>query len=184
MYQQVGERNFHSFYNLIYGATDAELKEFGLKKSDMASYSYINQGGAQTNHNINDKQNYRLVNEAMKIANFDQQLIKSVWQIVASIIHLGNLKFESNEADHNNNNSSSQSQQQAKLSSDSMKSIQEIAKLLRIDETNFKSALLSRTIATGHKDIVKTFMSVKEALYARDSLAKVFQNKSFKIFRY
>jgi myosin heavy subunit len=122
---------------------------------------------------MNDKQNYRLVNDAMKIANFDQELIKSVWHVIASIIHLGNLKFESNEPDHNNNSSTSHNQQQAKISSSSLKSVKEIAKLLKINEADLSAALISRTIATGHKDIVKTFMSVKEALYARDSLSKV-----------
>ena len=46
-------------------------------------------------------------------------------------------------------------------------------KHLKIDENNLIEALTSRIIATGHKDIVKTFLSVQEAIYARDSLAKV-----------
>ncbi len=184
MYQQVGERNFHSFYNLLFGASDSELKDFGLKQSDLINYSYINQGGSHIHNNMNDKQNYRLVNDAMKIANFDLNLIKTIWNIVASIIHLGNLKFESDESDHNNNNnnnnnSNKNSNQQAKLSNVSIKSIKEIAKLLKIDENGLVLALTSRTIATGHKDIVKTFLTEKEALYARDSLAKAMYDQLF-----
>jgi myosin I len=179
VYQQVGERNFHSFYNLLFGASDSELKDFGLKQSDLINYSYINQGGSHIHNNMNDKQNYRLVNDAMKIANFDQNLIKTIWNIVSSIIHLGNLKFESDESDHNNNNNNNNSNQQAKLSNVSIKSIKEIAKLLKIDENGLVLALTSRTIATGHKDIVKTFLTEKEALYARDSLAKAMYDQLF-----
>ena len=179
MYQQVGERNFHSFYNLLFGASDSELKDFGLKQSDLINYSYINQGGSHIHNNMNDKQNYRLVNDAMKIANFDQNLIKTIWNIVSSIIHLGNLKFESDQSDHNNNNNNNNSNQQAKLSNVSIKSIKEIAKLLKIDENGLVLALTSRTIATGHKDIVKTFLTEKEALYARDSLAKAMYDQLF-----
>lgn len=171
MYQQLGERNFHSFYNLLLGASESELREFGLKLSDASNYNYIKQGGTQVGNNINDKQNYKSVNDAMKIACFDQQLIKTIWSIIASIIHLGNIKFEPNETDLNNNRNSGQ--QQTKINKETLKSVKEIAKLLKIDENNLIEALTSRIIATGHKDIVKTFLSVQEAIYARDSLAKV-----------
>lgn len=103
MYQQQGERNFHSFYNLLYGASDSELSELGLKSSDLGKYVYINQGGLNVSNGMDDKQNYRLVNEAMRISNFDKNLIKTIWSLVASIVHLGNLKFESNDTDLNNN---------------------------------------------------------------------------------
>lgn len=177
MYQQLGERNFHSFYNLLLGASESELREFGLKLSDASNYNYIKQGGTQTGNNINDKQNYKSVNDAMKIACFDHQLIKTIWSIIASIIHLGNIKFEPNETDLNNNRNSGQ--QQTKINKETLKSVKEIAKLLKVDESNLIEALTSRIIATGHKDIVKTFLSVQEAIYARDSLAKAMYEQLF-----
>ena len=56
------------------GASESELREFGLKLSDASNYNYIKQGGTQVGNNINDKQNYKSVNDAMKIACFDQQM--------------------------------------------------------------------------------------------------------------
>lgn len=41
--QQEGERNFHSFYQLINGSMD--LSKFGLKK-DTQHYYYLRQGGS------------------------------------------------------------------------------------------------------------------------------------------
>lgn len=179
VYQQAGERNFHSFYNLMLGASETDLaKEYGLKQSDFMSYNYINQGGAHLNTNMNDKQNFKLVTDAMKIVNFEPQLIKTIWQIVASIIHLGNLKFESSDTDLNNNSSSKHSNQ-TRLTQDSMRSVREIARMLKINEANLVTALTSRTIASGNKDIVKTALSVKDALYARDSLAKAMYEQLF-----
>lgn len=173
VYQQEGERNFHSFYNLIYGASEQELKEYSLKPSDITKYKYLNQGGPSTNLIGDDKQSFRVVNESMKTSNFDASLIKTIWGIVSSIIHLGNLQFESNEKDVNNNNDKNMNGQ-AKLSDQSMNEIKLISKLLKIDEAELKKALTTRLIASGSKELVTKTHSVKEAYYARDALAKVF----------
>lgn len=42
--QQPGERNFHSFYQLLYGSQDQVLNKFGLKR-DPQAYYYVRQGG-------------------------------------------------------------------------------------------------------------------------------------------
>ena len=44
VFQQKGERNFHSFYQLIMGATEQKLAEMRLKRNPDA-YHYIRQGG-------------------------------------------------------------------------------------------------------------------------------------------
>ena len=170
MYQQSGERNFHSFYNLLAGFPDSDLKDLGLK-SDWTKYKYINQGGEQAKGQIDDKQNYRLVNEAMKIANFEPELIKTIWNIVAAVIHLGNVNFASDgDRDMNNNDKNSG---QVQIDNNSLQALKSIARLLNIDEGELKMALTSRVIATGSKDVLTTFHSYKEALYAKDAFAKV-----------
>ena len=170
MFQQVGERNFHAFYYLLHGLAEADLAVLGLKPSDLSNYSYINQGGAQIKNQTDDKQNFKLVSDAMKIASFEPEFIKTIWNIIAAIIHLGNIEFESNEKDSNNNN---QSSGEAKIANNSSQSIRHISRLLQVNENDLKSALTSRLLATGHKDIVTTFHSTKEALYAKDAFAKV-----------
>lgn len=171
VYQQVGERNFHSFYNLLAGLSDSELKDFGLM-SDWSKYTFINQGGESSKNQIDDKKNYRLVNEAMKIANFEPELITTIWGIVASVIHLGNVNFEPvTGKDMNNNNDKNSAEVQ--IHRDSLHAIKTIAKLLSIDENELKMALTSRLLATGSKDVLTTYHSLKDALYAKDAFAKV-----------
>lgn len=197
VYQQEGERNFHSFYNLVYGASESELREYGLKSSMIAQYNYLNQSSVSLTPNHDDKSNYRLVNDAMRIANFDPALIKTIWSLVAAVVHLGNLKFESRDdevKDHNNNNSNkiingnlttngvsnneSRSNNNstsggAQVAQESMETIKTISKLIKIDEAELIKALTTRLIASGSKEVVTTFHSAKEAAYARDALAKV-----------
>lgn len=176
VYQQSGERNFHSFYYLVLGAPESELSEFSLRSSDMDQYGYINQGGKNVNAQMNDKQNYRLVNDAMRISNFEPELVKTIWSIVAAIIHLGNVKFESNETTsdlNNNRNGVDSASSQTKICPESMREIKIISKLLKLDEAELVKSLTSRLIASGAKEILTTYHSVKEAAYARDALSKV-----------
>lgn len=182
VYQQEGERNFHSFYNLVYGANEADLREYGLKPGMINQYNYLNQSSASLSPNHDDKSNYRLVNDAMRISNFDPTLVKTIWGLVAAVIHLGNLKFETHdEKDHNNNTNSNNmvngDKGEAKVAHESMETVKTIANLLKIDESELVKALTSRVIASGSKEVVTTFHSAKEAAYARDALAKV--NLSF-----
>ena len=44
IHQQTGERNFHSFYQLLSGAKDEKLAELKLSR-DPTQYYFINQGG-------------------------------------------------------------------------------------------------------------------------------------------
>lgn len=43
--QQTGERNFHSFYQLLNGSPDQSLSKYGLKR-DPSLYHYLKQGGS------------------------------------------------------------------------------------------------------------------------------------------
>ncbi|CAF0752373.1 unnamed protein product [Brachionus calyciflorus] len=179
VYQQKGERNFHSFYYLLYGASESELNEYNLKASDFKKYSFINQGGDKISNGMDDKQNFRLVNEAMKISNFDKSLIKTIWSIVASVVHLGNLKFESNERDLNNNPVNGSKHSEAKLTDECLKEIKIVSKLLKLDEKDLIKALTTRLIASGSRELVTTHHSVLEANYARDALAKALYEQLF-----
>ena len=44
--QHSGERNFHSFYQLLYGCSEQRLRELGLSR-DANHYHYLRQGNVQ-----------------------------------------------------------------------------------------------------------------------------------------
>ncbi|CAB4027577.1 unconventional myosin-Id-like [Paramuricea clavata] len=85
--QQKGERNFHSFYQLIYGAPEELLRSYGLVR-DATKYHYINQGESHSVNTIDDKKDYAVVNKAMKMIGFTDRERETVWKLVAAIIHL------------------------------------------------------------------------------------------------
>jgi len=83
--QQLGERNFHGFYQLL--SNENTLQEFGFYLQP-DEYYYINQGNCCKIEKINDKQNYEQVIEALNIVGFTQNEISTIWNIIAAIIHL------------------------------------------------------------------------------------------------
>ena len=85
--QQIGERNFHSFYQLLYGENN--LNEYGLHHKP-EDYYYINQGNCCKVIKIDDKHDYQQVKQAFKIVGFTQDEISIIWKIVAAILHLVN----------------------------------------------------------------------------------------------
>ncbi|CAG2182108.1 unnamed protein product, partial [Oppiella nova] len=91
--QQTGERNFHSFYQLLNGASDQLLNKLGIKR-DPSHYHYLKQGGSFKVDSINDKTDYKGVENAMKILNFNESQCESYWKTIASILHLGNVDFK------------------------------------------------------------------------------------------
>lgn len=84
--QQVGERSFHSFYQLLFH-DDHLVENFGLtlKAND---YNYVNQGRCCRVEKIDDKHDYEQVMDAFNIVGFTSEEITTIWKIVAAIIHL------------------------------------------------------------------------------------------------
>ncbi|CAG2123078.1 unnamed protein product, partial [Medioppia subpectinata] len=68
--QQTGERNFHSFYQLLNGSPEGLLNKLGLKR-DPSHYYYLKQGGSFKVDSINDKTDYKGVENAMRVLNFN-----------------------------------------------------------------------------------------------------------------
>jgi myosin I len=83
--QQFGERNFHSFYQLLYG--ESQLQDYGLHlKAD--DYFYINQGKCCKVTKIDDKHDYQQVKQAFKTVGFTTEETSTVWKVIAAILHL------------------------------------------------------------------------------------------------
>lgn len=88
--QQPGERNFHCFYQLLHGSSDNDLRKYQLVRNP-ASYHYTNQGSTEM---LSEKQDYKLTMNAMRTLGFSPDEVSSIWQIVAAILHLGNITFK------------------------------------------------------------------------------------------
>ncbi|KAK3104099.1 hypothetical protein FSP39_024410 [Pinctada imbricata] len=164
IHQQVGERNFHSFYQLISGAKDDKLAELKLVRDPM-KYYFINQGGDPKCHTINDREDYRGVMAALKTMGFSFGHAEALWKIVAAVLHLGNLQYEA-EDDHD----------MAGITDKTL--LGNIAKLLSVTDEELTKALCCRVIAAGGQ-VVEKQLTTKEAEYARNAFAKAMYDRMF-----
>ncbi|XP_029641534.1 unconventional myosin-Id isoform X2 [Octopus sinensis] len=162
VYQQGGERNFHAFYQLLFGASEGKLKELGLERN-AAHYHYINQGGEQKVNSVNDRKDYRTVMEAMKALSFNFKHVETIWKIATAILLLGNIDFEVNEE---------------VLGISSNSNLSTIASLLSINVEDLETTLCSRVVAAGG-DVVRKEFTISDAFYTRDALAKATYDRMF-----
>lgn len=88
--QQPGERNFHAFYQLLRGSSDADLKRWHLKR-DVTAYRYTRDGCAVALH---EQAEQRATMAAFRALGFAPAEVETVWKVVAAVLHLGNIEFK------------------------------------------------------------------------------------------
>ncbi|CAF0979976.1 unnamed protein product [Rotaria sordida] len=163
--QQLGERSFHSFYQLLYGENNLQEYGLNLKPED---YYYINQGNCCKVPKIDDRNDYQQVKQAFKIVGFTQDEVSIIWKIVAAILHLGNLKFTDVDGEHCSITRSNDKNDQLKW----------ISKLLSCEESEISSALTSRVVAA-RNEVIQARQNITRAYYGRDALSKALYERLF-----
>ncbi|XP_041099119.1 unconventional myosin-Ie-like [Polyodon spathula] len=90
--QNLGERSFHIFYQLLEGASPEHRENLGIAAPDY--YYYLNQSGTYRVEDMNDKKEFSETMNAMAVVGLSAEEQSTVLQIVAGILHLGNLSFQ------------------------------------------------------------------------------------------
>ncbi|KAI0062534.1 glycosyltransferase family 2 protein [Artomyces pyxidatus] len=89
-----GERNFHIFYYLVAGASPEERQHMHLL--DKTTFRYLGQRGAPAGRqNVRDDDAVRFdqLKVALKNVGFSKRHVAQTCQLIAAILHLGNLEF-------------------------------------------------------------------------------------------
>ncbi|KAM3957140.1 unconventional myosin 61F [Aphomia sociella] len=162
--QMSGERNFHVFYQLLAGGDTALMTQLRLQNRPDV-YKYTADGASSVNQKNHDAEQFRIVQEAMKVIEIGEAEQADIFAIVATVLHLGNIKYVNNNKgfaeimihDPNSEN---------------------VAQLLKVDVAKLREVLTSRTIEA-RDDVVNTPLDVEQAQYARDALAKAIYHKHF-----
>lgn len=85
-----GERNFHIFYYLLAGASQEERQH--LQLHDKATYRYLGQHRRPIGRD-DDTSRFEQLKIALKNIGISKRHVAQTCQLVASILHLGNLEF-------------------------------------------------------------------------------------------
>ncbi|EDW52457.1 GM11630 [Drosophila sechellia] len=157
--QQPGERNFHSFYQLLRGANDNELRQYELQK-ETGKYHYLNQGSMDI---LTEKSDYKGTCNAFKTLGFTTDEVQTIWRTIAAVLHLGNVEFQTIEDE---------------LVISNKQHLKSTAKLLQVTESELSTALTKRVIAAGG-NVMQKDHNATQAEYGKDALAKAIYDRLF-----
>uniref|UniRef100_A0A3B4APX1 Myosin motor domain-containing protein n=1 Tax=Periophthalmus magnuspinnatus TaxID=409849 RepID=A0A3B4APX1_9GOBI len=93
VFQAKDERNYHIFYEMLAGLPSQQKRAFYLQ--DAETYYYLNQ--VQLHQICTLGQDYRRLVAAMEILHFAAEDQASIFRVLASILHLGNIFFQRHE---------------------------------------------------------------------------------------
>ena len=88
-----GERNFHILYYLLAGTSPAEKSHLGFDGPANKRWKYLGHP-TQLKVGINDAEGFQLFKTALRKLEFPRSEIAEICQILAAIMHLGQLEFE------------------------------------------------------------------------------------------
>ncbi|XP_031658206.1 unconventional myosin-Ih isoform X2 [Oncorhynchus kisutch] len=163
VHQNHGERSFHIFYQLVEGGEEDLLRWLGLERN-CQRYSYLVQGECAKVSSVNDKSDWKTVRKALSVIEFSESNIESLFAIIASVLHLGNVTFVADSQGYATLNNSPE--------------IHWLSKLLGIPAQVIQVGLTHRKIEARSEEVLSPF-TVDQAVYAKDALAKAIYGRTF-----
>lgn len=160
-----GERSFHIFYQLIEGASADQKQSLGITSMDY--YYYLSLSGSYKVDDIDDKREFQETLHAMNVIGIFAEEQALVLQIVAGVLHLGNISFK-------------EVGNYAAVESEEFLAFP--AYLLGINQDRLKEKLTSRQMDSkwgGKSESIHVTLNVEQACYTRDALAKALHARVF-----
>uniref|UniRef100_A0A670XVT9 Myosin IF n=1 Tax=Pseudonaja textilis TaxID=8673 RepID=A0A670XVT9_PSETE len=163
--QNESERNFHIYYQLIEGASQDQKHNLGIMSPDY--YYYLSQSETYQVDGTDDRSEFHETMSAMDVIGITGQDKQLVLQIVAGILHLGNISFE-------------EKGNYAQVENSDLLAFP--AYLLGIDKDRLDEKLTSRKMDSkwgGRSESINVTLNVEQASYTRDALAKGLYSRVF-----
>lgn len=144
--QSSSERNYHIFYQLMSGAPDALKQKLGLQGKSPSDFRYLNRGLCEffgktlsdpIVHDLKDFQNLEKSLDHLEVGPADRL---SIFTVVASVLHLGNVDFEDDPDDTRGG---------CRVQDSTEASLKLAAQLIGVDIDELRTSLTSRVMQTG-----------------------------------
>ncbi|KAG9401694.1 hypothetical protein AC1031_009552 [Aphanomyces cochlioides] len=168
-HQSQDERNFHIFYELCAGADENLATELSL--SDAEDFDLLNESGCYTRRDgVDDADQFQLTSQAFTDMGIPEDEKRSIYGIVAALLHLGNVSFCAKMCQATN-------MDQAIVENE--KPLDLAASLLGVSSAELTRALMTRHVATT-KDKIEVKLTAAQASEAKQSLTQSLYGGLFK----
>ncbi|KAK5900218.1 hypothetical protein CgunFtcFv8_025193 [Champsocephalus gunnari] len=157
VFQAEDERNYHVFYQLCASSSLPEFRELGLTSAE--DFTFTSLGENIFIEGVNDAEDFKKTREALTMLGIKESSQSSIFKVVASILHLGNIEIcteRDGESCH--------------VSRDDLH-LQHFSRLLGVELQQMEHWLCHRKLVTSSETYLKK-MSKKQAENARNALAK------------
>ncbi|XP_039195525.1 unconventional myosin-Va isoform X1 [Crotalus tigris] len=156
VFQAEEERNYHIFYQLCASAALPEFKALRLGNADY--FHYTKQGGSPIIDGIDDAKEMLNTRRACTLLGIVDSRQMGIFQILAAILHLGNVTFTSRDAD-------------SCTIPPKHEPLRIFCELMGVEYEQMAHWLCHRKLATATETYIKP-ISKLQAINARDALAK------------
>ena len=162
VFQPLKERNYHIFYQLVAGATDAERSEWGLLPVE--HFDYLNQGGAPDIDGVDDAAEFKATKRSLVTIGVSEQNQTSIFSVLSALLHLGNIKITATRTES--------------VLSSAEPSLVRACHMLGIDANEFAKWTVKKQLITRGERIMSN-LTQQQAIVVRDSVAKYIYSSLF-----
>ncbi|KAI9491145.1 chitin synthase [Zychaea mexicana] len=165
----LNERTYHVFYALMAGTTLDEKNALHINFA-FDYFHYLNQSKCITVSDRNDEISFSDLKSALKVCGFKAKTVTQIFQLLAAILHLGNLEFvDSREGDM---------MAQETCSVKNHKVLEVVSAMLGVSPSKLETALTYK-LRLIRKELCTAFMNAQGATEQRDQLAQALYHVLF-----
>lgn len=162
VFQPLKERNYHVFYQLVAGASDAERQELGLLPVEQ--FHYLNQGSSPVIDGVDDKEEFDALKRSLSTIGIDSTQQTEIFKLLAALLHLGNIQITATRTDS--------------VLAPTEPSLERATAILGVDPVEFAKWTVKKQLVTRGEKITSN-LTQQQAIVVRDSVAKFIYSSLF-----
>ena len=162
VFQPLKERNYHIFYQLVAGATEAERDQWGILPVE--HFEYLNQGGNPEIDGVDDAAEFKATRQSLTTIGVSNEKQAGIFGLLGALLHLGNVKITATRTDS--------------VLPPSESSLVRACQMLGVDANEFAKWTVKKQLITRGEKIMSN-LTQQQALVVRDSVAKFIYSSLF-----